>query len=216
MQRRSRRRPQSNSKQADETPTANSVASFISWDASVRANCQPQLSTCLTSTRRADSAGVAQPTPLAACPPWRDPRDELRGPSVVWHRRPSARRTGCATGSRSAGTPAVRDRHLPRPCLRKQLVSLGEPAYDLLRRVPLPRSHGPVESFLPTAGRKTLTQPGLTKRGQAIPARSEGGARGRLAILRQSDRMTGAIRQPRGGAGEAAPRRSAPQQPRPA
>src|SRR4029453_16389640 len=34
MQRRSRRRPRSNSKPAGETPTANSVASSISWDAS--------------------------------------------------------------------------------------------------------------------------------------------------------------------------------------
>jgi hypothetical protein len=60
---------------------------------------------------------------------------------------------------RSARTSAVRDRHLPRPCLRQQPVSLGELAYDLLRRVPLPRSHGPVEPSCPQRAARLSLNP---------------------------------------------------------
>src|SRR5439155_22829533 len=96
--------PRSNSKPAAETLTANSVASFISWDANVAASGLfrlPRRRAVLGDQRGSGGRRVWNPVAASnACPAWRTAKSARCGPTI---RTP----TGSPDGVNPAGTPSA-------------------------------------------------------------------------------------------------------------
>ena len=126
---------------------------------------------CTAARRRAGPRSFPRQSPSVPPSPATRPQADASaccspapGPSVSWRRRPSTRRTGSATGSRSALTPAAPGRRRRRPCPRPaadrpgslRTTCSGVCRFLVVIVISLPARN---------VGDKTLTRPGPARRG---------------------------------------------------